>query len=530
MKTRLRTLALLFAVALPASRAIAQAPPVRPVDIRPDDGTASRIVGVYTYDPSGNVTGAGVTGGRNDYVYDPMSRVKSATVYHGTLPSTATYAYDLYGNRTDSSLCDSQCSATNHLTNVSYDDAGNVTQWHPAGTSYTRAYAYDATGSMVVEKTVTTPEYAVVHVYTADDERYETIRGSVGGSATFTLRGLGKEVLREYEKTVNGSSTTWSGRDYIYRNGSMLSSFLATTAQTHHYSLDHLGTPRVVSDQDRKIIGEHDYQAFGSEITGQSQIPSEGRLRFTGHERDADIQGEPSGQLDYMHARYYSAALGRFLSVDPGRADAQKPQSWNRYTYTMNNPMRLVDPDGKEPLDPALLQFFRAAFGGRDFTNVNVHSDVPLPGVGLTLGNQIFLDSPNWDARNPTGLGSLAHELDHNIEQGETGVLSFMDQYGSDVASNRRSGMSFGNAYVNASSEQSARVVDNHVVAFLSDPKNRDIATALQKGNALNAKQLARVKSELAPILRQQDANIRVECSDGARSNCRAILEPVPVK
>lgn len=52
--------------------------------------------------------------------------------------------------------------------------------------------------------------------------------------------------------------------------------------------------------------------------------------------------------LNYMHARYYDGALGRFLSIDPGRDwDLQQPQSWNGYAYVQNNPVNRVDPSGK---------------------------------------------------------------------------------------------------------------------------------------------------------------------------------------
>jgi RHS repeat-associated protein len=65
-------------------------------------------------------------------------------------------------------------------------------------------------------------------------------------------------------------------------------------------------------------------------------------MKFTGHERD-------SATLDYMHARYYTGEWGRFLSVDPAweSADLRRPQSWNRYSYVLNNPVNMVDPDGK---------------------------------------------------------------------------------------------------------------------------------------------------------------------------------------
>jgi hypothetical protein len=49
-----------------------------------------------------------------------------------------------------------------------------------------------------------------------------------------------------------------------------------------------------------------------------------------------------------MLARYYSSSLGRFMAVDPSSESIvlTDPQSWNRYAYAANNPMRYVDPDG----------------------------------------------------------------------------------------------------------------------------------------------------------------------------------------
>ncbi len=78
---------------------------------------------------------------------------------------------------------------------------------------------------------------------------------------------------------------------------------------------------------------------------------------FTGKERDTE-----SG-LDYFGARYFSAAQGRFTSPDAPFADqhATNPQSWNLYTYTRNNPLSFVDPDGSEvrALTPLALERIR---------------------------------------------------------------------------------------------------------------------------------------------------------------------------
>jgi RHS repeat-associated protein len=74
-------------------------------------------------------------------------------------------------------------------------------------------------------------------------------------------------------------------------------------------------------------------------------------MKFTGHERDflGGLHDENKDYHDYMHARYYSPMLGRFLSVDPLRASAEttRPRSWNRYAYALSTPMNAIDPDGR---------------------------------------------------------------------------------------------------------------------------------------------------------------------------------------
>ncbi|HEX7153567.1 MAG TPA: RHS repeat-associated core domain-containing protein, partial [Thermoanaerobaculia bacterium] len=74
------------------------------------------------------------------------------------------------------------------------------------------------------------------------------------------------------------------------------------------------------------------------------------KQKFTGHERDYIDDQHVWNQeyIDYMHARFYSPASGRFLSVDPGEDwDMSKPQSWNMYAYVRNNPINARDPDGR---------------------------------------------------------------------------------------------------------------------------------------------------------------------------------------
>jgi RHS repeat-associated protein len=70
--------------------------------------------------------------------------------------------------------------------------------------------------------------------------------------------------------------------------------------------------------------------------------------KFTGKERDSE-----SG-LDNFGARYNASTIGRFMSPDPIHIMKQKfadPQQWNMYAYVRNNPLRLVDNNGKWPTD-----------------------------------------------------------------------------------------------------------------------------------------------------------------------------------
>jgi RHS repeat-associated protein len=75
-----------------------------------------------------------------------------------------------------------------------------------------------------------------------------------------------------------------------------------------------------------------------------SPAPTTNTHRFTGHERDAE-----TGR-DYLLARYYGIGIARFYSVDPlaSSATLARPDTWNRYAYTLNNPVKHIDPTGEE--------------------------------------------------------------------------------------------------------------------------------------------------------------------------------------
>ena len=56
------------------------------------------------------------------------------------------------------------------------------------------------------------------------------------------------------------------------------------------------------------------------------------------------------GLMDY-HARFYDGLLGRFVQPDSIMSQPSNPQSWNRFSYVLNDPVRYNDPSGYYCLD-----------------------------------------------------------------------------------------------------------------------------------------------------------------------------------
>jgi RHS repeat-associated protein len=127
----------------------------------------------------------------------------------------------------------------------------------------------------------------------------------------------------------------------------------AVAAQTNdivrYYHTDAIGSVRMITDASQAVVSYYDYFPFGDEWPG-STFPE--TRKFAAKERDSETA------FDYVGARYYASRTGRFTTVDPVlniEAALTDPQRWNRYAYALNNPLRNVDPDGKEPVTVGLV-------------------------------------------------------------------------------------------------------------------------------------------------------------------------------
>jgi RHS repeat-associated protein len=322
------------------------------------------------------------------YAYDLLNRLETAQET-GAGSWTESYEYDAFGNRwlcaasscanpVGSSATDpgraglpgatlempvaaSWYNGNNQIIGWQYDPSGNITQ---VG-GMTRSFTYDgenrqATGS-VAGATVT-------YAYDGDGRR-------VGKTVMWPAGMQSADNLPSQQTTV-----------YVYDASGQLAAEYgpATESGTTYLTVDSLGSTRLETNGSGQVVRNYDYLPFGQDLgtgtAGRDSTfaaavypgPSSGPgMFFTGKERDAE-----SG-LDYFGARYMSSAQGRFTSPDPMDHPSQSnmglegfladPQRWNKYAYTLNNPLRFVDPDGHEAQQTFDAQQMRSIKGDMDW-------------------------------------------------------------------------------------------------------------------------------------------------------------------
>jgi RHS repeat-associated protein len=110
--------------------------------------------------------------------------------------------------------------------------------------------------------------------------------------------------------------------------------------QQFYYHPDHLGSSSYISNLDGEVVQHIEYVPFGEVFLEEKNAKWNTPYLFTSKELDRETG------LYYFGARYQDPKLGIFLSVDPL---AEKFTGWSSYAYTMNNPVNLIDPTGKEP-------------------------------------------------------------------------------------------------------------------------------------------------------------------------------------
>ena len=283
------------------------------------------------------------------YEYDAVNRLSYASEVGGW---NRTYGYDRYGNR----------YITSPQSGPSYSDPHEPTQqsdFSAANNRLTMAgTGYDAAGNQTSFDGMT---------LTYDAEGRNVSASWSGGTVTFFYDGEGHRV-----KKVSGGITTY----YVYNALGQLAaeydnSPSSVTTGTSYLFTDMLGSVRTITNSSGTVTECYDYLPFGRILgrsdngrnaaglnncfpaTPDTNLTSIVDEKFTGQKRDNETG------LDFFEARYFSSPLGRFTSTDPLNIPnlqqlnpglfskvIANPQNWNGYSYSHNNPLNKMDPDG----------------------------------------------------------------------------------------------------------------------------------------------------------------------------------------
>lgn len=112
---------------------------------------------------------------------------------------------------------------------------------------------------------------------------------------------------------------------------------------------DNLGNVRLSytqgSDGKAQVVEESNYYPFGLKHTGYNNnsntLTDKYKYGYNGKEEQDELG---LGWIDYQ-ARNYDPALGRWMNMDPL---AEKYNPISPYSYVGNNPINMIDPDGKD--------------------------------------------------------------------------------------------------------------------------------------------------------------------------------------
>lgn len=206
---------------------------------------------------------------------------------------------------------------------------------------------------------------------------------------------LEKYFVGLYEKEVEGNITRHI--NYIMAGDGITAIVIEeeengnTTSETYFTYKDHLGSIVALTDENGDVVLEQSFDAWGryrnpNDWTYNNVNESPTWLRgYTGHEH------LPHFELINMNGRIYDPILGRMLSPDRYIQDPTSSQSYNRYSYVWNNPLRYTDPSGDAVVAGIIIGAAVGAYIG-----------------GAAVNNTINITEWEWNARTASGIISGA--------------------------------------------------------------------------------------------------------------------------
>ncbi len=314
----------------------------------------------YGYDPAGNAltmneTGEGWSRG---FSYDWADRLTAAQEPMSGTPSKLwSYGYNALGNMT----FNSDWSGAGMDGSYVYGAQGGTGPAGPhavtkiGGTSSTYTLTYDANGSTTSETT------GLGYSYNFDGKiaAVSDTGAPLNPNAAFTYDANGDRVRKTWTNAQGRLQDLryWAGfeelrdgatlkQDRYVMLGSSRVALLPSSGMATIYYLhpDIQGTVSLVTNQSGTVVERERFAPYGGPWAQTGSTPDL-RYGYTGQEHDTE-----SGQI-HLGVRELHFTIGRFLKPDGLVPDPMNPQTLNRYSYALNNPIRYLDPSGFYSID-----------------------------------------------------------------------------------------------------------------------------------------------------------------------------------
>lgn len=365
----------------------------------------------YEYQPNGNISNRHdrLAKTTEDFHYDGMNRLDFWTVFQNCRAVDQSYAYDDLGNLLG------WTSSLGVGASESFTYGEGPAGPHALTGGQAGSYGYDASGNQTsapgrtVEYTgfhlpsrITDAQQSVTYRYSASNAR--TVKRHSDGTVTTYVGGLYEERREPGGGVTHSFHVGAAGRgiaEVTWRVDADPSKPLST--QWRYLHADNLGSTESVTDEGGNLVGRMKYEPFGARRHPLDlSLPWKGTSRevrqgFTGHEQDTEFD------LVNMQGRIYDPRLGRFLSPDPVVQAPLLGQSFNRYSYVLNNPLRYTDPSGFMAMDT--IYYYDSWYGQEVGRSPSSWSSAPETNYdNLGFGSGVFSRAPNYDPVLPLQL------------------------------------------------------------------------------------------------------------------------------
>ncbi len=260
-----------------------------------------------------------------NYSYDAASQLTGINYQSGAAElGNLAYTYDLAGRRVGSTGSLAHTLLPAAVSSAAYNANNQLTNWN--GTSL----SYDADGNM-------TGNGGQSFVWNARNQlvSFNGLSFQYDAFGRRTMNAAGTGFLYDGANAVQeltGSTVTAN-----ILAGGVDENFLRTDAGgSWDFLSDALGSTVALTDSTGTVQTQYSYEPFGN--TTSSGLSASNPAQYTGQDNDGT-------GLYFYRSRYYSPAMGRFISEDPiGFAGGQA----NLYAYVGDSPLSFVDPFGMD--------------------------------------------------------------------------------------------------------------------------------------------------------------------------------------